>query len=157
MNPLQQHAKLIFSSIVILILAVGGFYLVEKSKKVAVPINVLVPRNYPEGTKVALYDTAPAGFPSEIILEGQPIKYAGTVTTIGDRKQMTVSYVSPRSIADVANLYFASLPKNNFVISNRTVSAKIAVISATRGYGKLTITISPFQGGSNMVTLQYNQ
>ena len=57
MNPIEQRMKLIFSVLIVVILAAGVFYLVEKSKKAAVPINVLVPRNYPEGTKVALYDT----------------------------------------------------------------------------------------------------
>ena len=126
-------------------------------KEMERPYEVPVPESYPAGTNISLYQRAPQGFPKEIILEDKTLKYAGTVTSGGGKEQTKVSYISDKTVSSLTDLYLAVLQKNNFIISNKSVSLNVTVIKASRGEEKMIITLAPYKGSQVMATFQYEK
>lgn len=145
-----------FIIIVVLILLSLGFIFVFSGKiSQEKPYQVLTPEVYEKGTVVALYKNTPPGFPKEVVLENKTLDYSGTVTTPQGKTQITVSYISDKSMQDIVSLYEKSLPSVGWNITEKTVYEKVSIIKATKGEQSVLLSIAPLRESETMVTFQY--
>ena len=150
------------TALLFLAVAVAGFLLykvpiVPEEK----PYKVIIPdKGYISGTKIYLYINPPPGFPDEVILEQKELTSSSSVNTPDGKKQITVSYLSNKSLTDVAEIYRSGLSQINWDVISKLVSKGVIIIEATKGSDNVLITLSPgvsVQAGSSMVTFQYDQ
>lgn len=146
----------IFIIIIVLLLA-GAVYLVMKERAYVPPEVILTPEVYPEGTTVSLYKEAPSIFPEEVILENKTLDYSGEVTTPEGKTQVSVSYVSDKTLQAVVDVYVGALPNVGWTITEKTVYTKVALIKATKGNEKILLSIAPLKEGETKVTFQFEK
>jgi len=153
---MQRNSKVVLSLVAILAVAAVIFY-IKFLRIPEVPRDVLPSESYPEGTSILLYENVPTGFPRSVVLENEPLKYSGAVTLPGGKTQMTVSYVSTKTVPDIRNLYVKTLPAFGWEITQKSVYEKVSIIKANKGAESLTISIAPIRGEDVLVTLQYEK
>ncbi|OHB00158.1 MAG: hypothetical protein A3H52_00250 [Candidatus Zambryskibacteria bacterium RIFCSPLOWO2_02_FULL_39_26] len=147
-------SKLVY--LVIFIIIVSTFAYFNYDSFINGP-EVIIPGNYPVGTRISLYKDLPPDFPVELILENASLNYSGTVAVPGDKTKTTVSYVSSKSLKDLAVMYENVLKTNDWNISKKTVSQTIAVFLAGKTNQKIILTISSLKDKGVMVTFQYEK
>ena len=118
---------------------------------------VIVPENYPTGTKVFIYNSLPPNFPSEIILENKELTYSGTVTAPKTPNKTTVSYISDSKITDLVKMYENVFKTNNWSIASKSVTNKLAIFQISQETQKITFTLVPIKDKGVMVTFQYQR
>lgn len=119
------------------------------------PYKVLTPDVYEEGTTVSLYKNVPPEFPKNVIAEEKVLNYSGTVSSPNGKKQITVSYVSDKTMSNLVTLYSEFLPKNNWELIARSVYEKVSIIQISKNERNIMLTIAPIKDGETMVTFQY--
>lgn len=139
-----------------ILIVIGVVYLVFLKSLETKPKAVLTPDSYPKGTTVSLYDSTPPDFPKEVVLEDKTLKYSGTVTNPQGGKQITVSYVSDKSMKDIVAMY-ETLPNIGWNITEKSVYEKVSIIKATKGEQSILISIAPLQEAETMVTFQFEK
>lgn len=138
----------------LVVLVLGGLYFVftKYEKK---PYKIVTPDNYEAGTTVSLYKNIPPTFPTNIILEGKTLNYAGTVQGPDGKQKISVSYISNKSLEELSAMYSPSLEKVGWQISNKSESRLSISILAKKGENKLIVTAGQVKPGEVMVTFQY--
>jgi hypothetical protein len=121
------------------------------------PYQILTPDVYTSGTIVSLYKEIPPIFPKEVVLENKTLDYSGTVTSPQGQMQITVSYVSDKSMKDAVNFYTKYLPGVGWTIAETSVYDKVSVIKTTKGKQNILMSVAPLQKGGTMVTFQYEE
>lgn len=153
-NHFQSKYFLILGVVLII---VGGFYLLNLENPETIPTAVLVPENYPTGTTVSVYENAPPGFPKEIILENKELDYSGTVVSPEGKVQISVSYISDKSMEEVADLYDRTLPSLGWTVTEQSIYEKVSIVQATKRGQNVLLSIVPLEKGGAMVTFQYEK
>jgi hypothetical protein len=150
----EQKSKLLgfFGLVVVVIIII---LLVSKNSNS--PYQVLTPEHYPPGTTVSLYKGVPPEFPKEVILENKEITKGDTVSLADGKKQVTISYISEKSVEEAAALYIASFENSAWKMVSNNTNPKVSTVHVTRNTERLIITIVPNQGVGAEVTFQYEK
>jgi hypothetical protein len=142
-----------FGLVLIFILGLAFIFKDSSSNEVKV---VQDPEGFEEGTKLSTYDQVPPNFPKELILEeGITTTHASLLNLPDGRNQIKVSYISGKSLRELADMYKFSLIRNGW---NPVVNPgdDVVVISAAREEDKFTATFVRGSGGTS-VTFQYEK
>ncbi|HEY4508779.1 MAG TPA: hypothetical protein VJC13_00650 [Candidatus Paceibacterota bacterium] len=121
------------------------------------PYKILTPQSYATGTTVSLYKNTPPDFPKEVLLEDKILDYSGTVTSPQGKTQITVSYVTDKSMQDIVDMYTIHLPALGWAITQKSIYEKVSIIKATKNQQNILMSIAPLKMGEVMVTFQYEQ
>lgn len=152
----SSKVKYILIAVIIGLAAVAGWLFLPKIFQEK-PYQVLAPESYATGTTLALFKNIPPDFPSNIVAENKELDYAGTLTTAEGKSQITVSYKSEKSVADLAALYKERLADKNWSVLADSVQPLAAVIEAQRSERKVTVTMGMIKEGETLVTFQYEK
>ncbi|HEY4502865.1 MAG TPA: hypothetical protein VJC14_00285 [Candidatus Paceibacterota bacterium] len=151
---MENHSKARVLITLIILVGLGvGYFLYMESKKEK-PYQVVEPESYEPGTTVSLYKSAPPGFPKDV-LSGEVLNYAGTVESPSGKEQITVSYVSNKTIGEALNAYSNSLPTKGWVITKELSYDNVGFLEAKKGEQSLLISASNEKEDLILVTLQY--
>lgn len=154
----QTTLRYSFIIIIVLVLLSLGFIYVFSSKIAGEkPYQVLTPEVYEKGTTVSLYKDTPPDFPKEVVLEDKTLDYSGAVTSPQGKTQITVSYVTDKSMQDVVALYSDFLPTVGWSITEKSVYIKVSIIKAFKGTQNVLMSIAPLEGRGTIVTFQYEK
>ena len=152
----QTTLRYSFIIIIILVLLSLGFIYVFSSKIAGEkPYQVLTPEVYEKGTTVSLYKNIPPDFPKEVVLEDKILDYSGAVTSPQGKTQITVSYVTDKSMQEVVDMYLGSLPGVGWKVAEKSVYIKVSIIKAFKGTQNILMSIAPLEGRGTIVTFQY--
>jgi len=143
--------------IVLVLLSLGFIYVFSVKIGGEKPYQVLTPEVYEKGTTVSLYKNIPPDFPREVVLEDKTLDYSGTVTSPQGKTQITVSYVTDKSMQDVVDVYLGSLPGVGWKVVEKSVYIKVSIIKAIKGTQSILISIAPLEGRGTKVTFQYEK
>src|SRR3990167_791870 len=119
------------------------------------PYKILTPQSYATGTTVSLYKNTPPDFPKEVVLEDKILDYSGAVTSPQGKTQITVSYVTDKSMQEVVDMYLGSLPGVGWKVAEKSVYIKVSIIKAFKGTQNILMSIAPLEGRGTIVTFQY--
>ncbi len=152
---MQDAFKYFVYLILFLIFICGLVFLFKNSFSQEVQV-VDSPEGFEEGTKLSIYDQVPPNFPKELILEeGITTTHASLLNLPDGRNQIKVSYISGKSLRELADMYKFSLIRNGW---NPVVNPgdDVVVVSAAREEDKFTATFVRGSGGTS-VTFQYEK
>ena len=154
-NPPKLNKTMTAWLVLVIILVLSYGYLQYAQSNT--PYLTLSPTNYPEGTAINLYKNVPPGFPPSLILENKTLDYSGVLEGSDGKKQITVSYISDKSMSGIMDMYLSALPKDGWSISDNLRSEKASIIQASKVGESLIITVAPVKDVEVMVTFQYEQ
>lgn len=156
---LKYALYILVASLVVLVLGVSFNFIDIKSLIPEKPYEIVKPDDgFVPGTTVNLYKNAAPGFPGEVLLEEKIPYHSASVNTPDGKKQIIVSYISEKSPIDVANMYIAFLPSEEWDIKSSKISKNVSVIQASHDTKTLVLTVSPgasLDTVSSLVTFQY--
>jgi len=143
--------------VIIILLLVGFVYITSVGVFGERPYQVLTPEVYEKGTTVSLYKGTPPKFPEEVILEDKPLDYSGSVVSPQGKTQITVSYISNKTMNELVELYSQTLPSVGWGISEKSIYEKVSIIKTDKGDQSVLLSISPLEKGGVLVTFQYEK
>ncbi len=155
-NPSTGNVSKYFVFLILFLIFICGLVFLFKnsiSQEVQVVEN---PEGFEEGTKLSIYDQVPSSFPKELILEdGITTTHASLLNLPDGRNQIKVSYVSEKSLRELADMYKFSLIRGGW---NPVVNTgnDVAVLSGAKEAEKFIATFVRGSGGTS-VTFQYEK
>ena len=142
--------------IIIAVLVILGFIYFNYNSFLNGP-EVVIPGNYPVGTRISLYDNLPPEFPEELILENNELNYSGTISLPGGITKTTVSYFSDKTLSELVVMYEGALKDNGWSILKKSSSISTGAFQAEMENQKLILTIAPSKGKGMIITFQYEK
>jgi hypothetical protein len=148
----MRTKSLTLSCLIILLVAAVIFFVVSFIDR---PYQVISSKSYPSGT-ISLFKDLPSGFPKEVVLEQGTPTSSNKITSPDVNTQNTVTYISVKSVAELAKEYEANFIANGWTIKSKT-TGKVPTFFVIKDEHKLILTISALSSTETMLTFQYEK
>lgn len=140
---MQTKTKAIILIVIILTATAGfGIYLFQKNRLAEVKENPAAQTKPPEPEKTDFGASVPTDFPTDIPLEeGAEVQQSYGLNYVG-QKQLTIVFLSSKTIKENYSLYADFLKKQNWNILNTYESAELSSLYGVKENNTINVTIS---------------
>ncbi len=166
-SPVKKgHIFVPITILLLFVLAVGGYvFLNQKGISLFTPssqfkqVKGVDISPYDKGTDVQVYDSLPAGFPGELVVDQNSTLVTSSVVVSPDGKQnITVAFDSKKNVGSLYESYMTYFKSPIISVSNtwRVVYSEkkeVSVIISDGKFGHLTITLAPTSKTETRATL----
>lgn len=141
-----------YKKIILIIISVGvifglGFFIIKQKDSVVIPVNDIEEQTSTttQSTEPQLTDFAtkmPTDFPTDIPVEkGIKFEQSYSLNYVG-QKQLTIVFLSAKTVKENYTLYADFLKKQDWVIFNKYESIKLSSLYGTKNKEDINVTIS---------------